>query len=74
MKKRVKKLTCEAYDSLKTQRKSFIEKFGREPSPGDPIFFDPDYDVPTPLTASKLRSELTKAAGKAGLDVERVFS
>ncbi len=74
MKKRVKKLNRQAYESLKKQHKMFVEKFGREPGPDDPIFFDPDYDVPTPLTSSKLRSELTKAAHKAGLDVDRVLS
>ena len=30
-------------------RAQFIAKFGREPGPGDPVFFDPDKDVPTPL-------------------------
>ena len=74
MKKTVVRLNREAHDSLKKQFQSFIEKFGREPGPGDPLFFDPDYDVPTPLNSSKLRSELTKAARKAGLDVERVLS
>ncbi len=38
------------------------------------VFFDPDYEVPTPLTESKLRKELSEAARKAGLDVNRVLS
>ncbi len=74
MKKRVKKLNQRACESLKKQHEMFIEKFGREPRQDEPIFFDPDYDVPTPLTSSKLRSELIKAAHKAGLDVDRVLS
>jgi hypothetical protein len=24
-------------------------KFGRDPGPNDPVFFDPDKDVPTPI-------------------------
>jgi hypothetical protein len=31
---------------LKEQRERFREKFGREPGKGDPVFFDPDSDVP----------------------------
>jgi hypothetical protein len=39
---------------LQEQRRAFMEKFGREPGPSDPVFFDPDFDVPTPLTEAKL--------------------
>jgi len=74
LKKRVAKLSREAHDRLKKHHESFIEKFGREPGPGDPLFFDPDYDVPTPLTESKLRKELSEAARKAGLDINRVLN
>ena len=53
---------------------SFKEKFGREAGPDDPLFFDPDCDVPTPLTVSKVKRDLIEAARKAGLDVDRVLS
>ncbi len=74
MKKRVARLSRKAHEGLKKQHESFVEKFGREPGPGDPLFFDPDYDVPVPLTEAKLRRELSEAARKAGLDVNRVLS
>ena len=74
MKKAVAKLSREAHASLKKQHEAFKEKFGREPGSDDPLFFDPDYDVPTPLADSKLRRELTKAVRKAGLDVERILN
>ena len=74
LKKRVVRLSREAHDSLKKQLESFKEKFGREPGPDDPIFFDPDYDVPRPLTESKLRKGLSEAVRKAGFDVNRVLS
>jgi hypothetical protein len=32
----------------------FCEKFGREPGPDDPTFFDPDADSPVPLTVERL--------------------
>lgn len=39
----------ELHEELLLQRERFREKFGREPGPNDPIFFDPEKDVPTPL-------------------------
>ena len=64
----------ELHEAIKRQLESFKEKFGREPGPDDPLFFDPDCDVPIPLSELKLRRELSEAARKAGLDVKRVLS
>jgi hypothetical protein len=36
---------------LEAQLEAFREKFGRDPGPGDPVFFDPDKDVPTQMAA-----------------------
>ena len=72
MKKRVK-IDDELAEALEQQFKDFKEKFGREMGPDDPIFFDPDCDVPMPLTEAKLKRELIEAARKAGLDVHRVL-
>jgi hypothetical protein len=44
------------FSILQEQRKAFIDKFGREPGPSDPVFFDPTSDIPTPLTENKLES------------------
>ncbi|MEM9487779.1 MAG: hypothetical protein AAGC55_01475 [Myxococcota bacterium] len=30
-------------------REAFVEKFGREPTADDPLFFDPDADEPRPM-------------------------
>jgi len=67
------KLDQESYEAIVRQRKLFIEKFGREPGPKDPIFFDPDFDVPTPLSEEKLKRGLKEAARKAGLDVDKIL-
>ncbi|MFE7127562.1 hypothetical protein [Streptomyces sp. NPDC057617] len=40
----------ELMEGMEGQLDAFREKFGREPGPGDPMFFDPDADEPTPLT------------------------
>ena len=42
--------------ALEEQRKRFIAKFGRDPRPDDPVFFNPDADVPEPLTAEQQRT------------------
>lgn len=72
--KKVIKMNKELDEAIIRQVESFKEKFGREPGPDDPLFFDPDCDVPIPLSELKLRKELSEAARKAGLDVNRVLS
>lgn len=51
------KMTPEGAATLKAhlepQLEAFRKKFGREPGAGDPIFFDPDKDEPTPIPANK---------------------
>ena len=41
---------------MEDQLKSFIDKFGREPGPDDPVVFDPDEDEPTPYPVEKMRA------------------
>jgi len=53
--KKVIKMNKELDEAIIRQVESFKEKFGREPGPDDPLFFDPDCDVPIPLSELKLR-------------------
>jgi HEPN domain-containing protein len=39
---------------LRAQRENFREKFGRDPGPEDPVFFDPEADEPRPLSQEKI--------------------
>jgi hypothetical protein len=39
--------------SLEAQLEAFREKFGRDPKPGDPIFFDPEADEPELMPKEK---------------------
>ena len=57
---------------LNEQREAFRKKFGRDPGPGDPLFFDPECDTPTPLMVEKIEEEFLKAADKAGVAREKV--
>ena len=68
MKKKWVKLNAEMVDALEKQIGLFREKFGREPGPDDPVFFDPDADVPTPADMDKVETEIIQAARKAGFN------
>ena len=54
-------LTPDAHEALLQQREAFIEKFGREPGPDDPVFFDPDADTPQPLDLERYEKDLADA-------------
>lgn len=47
-------LSSEAREVFEQQMEAFVEKFGREPGPNDPIFFDPESDTPQPLSPEKI--------------------
>jgi hypothetical protein len=62
-----------AVEALEQQRQLFIERFGREPGPNDPVFFDPDEDEPTEITPERraeLMAQFQEAADAAGLDID----
>lgn len=52
---------------LDAQRELFRVKFGREPGPGDPLFFDPNADEPRPMEAEGIAVEVAKAMEQAGI-------
>ena len=54
---------------LRNQRKAFVKRFGREPGPDDPVFFDPDAlgDVPQPISSEAMRNDVLKAMIAAGI-------
>jgi hypothetical protein len=54
--------------ALKDQIRSFREKFGRNPGPDDPLFFDPDSDTPQPLTSEDI-DEISRKFARVMADV-----
>jgi hypothetical protein len=52
---------------LEQTRMAFVEKFGREPGPSDPLFFDPDADTPQPINPKKMLAGIVVSMIKAGL-------
>jgi len=73
MKTKQVKMDPELARAMKNQLRAFKKKFGREPGPNDPVFFDPDVDTPQPIPIEKLRATVIEAAKKAGLDPDRVL-
>jgi hypothetical protein len=61
-------------DALRGQREAFVEKFGREPGPEDPLFFDPDCDTPRPLDHDKVQGEMVEAMVAAGIDPRLIYA
>lgn len=47
-------LPPEAVAALREQEANFREKFGRDPGPDDPLFFNPDADEPELMTAEQV--------------------
>lgn len=57
---------AEMADVFAALQKDFVERFGREPGPNDPLLVDPDAPVPTPLSADAFDAMLDRIA--AGVD------
>jgi hypothetical protein len=61
-------------EALRIQREAFVEKFGREPGPGDPVFFDADADTRVALGVGKARASVLKAMRAARIPPHLVFA
>ena len=74
LKKKTIKMSPELARMIQEQLAAFKERFGREAGPEDPVFFDPDADIPQPISEEKLRRVVVHAAEQAGLDPELVLA
>jgi hypothetical protein len=61
-------MSPELEDAFQEQTQRFIEKFGREPGPNDPIFFDPDAETPQPYPKEKINEIFADEMRKVGID------
>jgi|SRR5579859_649904 len=59
------RLDKEGCEAIEQQIAAFRKKFGREPGPNDPIFFDPDADTPQPYPEEKFRREWNEMMDEA---------
>ena len=61
------KLNDNALAVLQGQKERFVAKFGREPGPGDPLFFDPDHPTPRKLQLEPMEAGVVASMQKAGI-------
>ena len=59
---------------LERQRERFRAKFGRDPGPDDPVFFDPKADTPQALDPNALVEIVAAAMEQAGLDPAKIHA
>jgi len=58
---------------MNRQLDSFAKKYGRDPGPEDPIFFDLEDQIPITYSQENLRERLIEVAMKSGIDPARVL-
>jgi hypothetical protein len=72
---RTVKLNDENMEIMRQQLRKFREKkFGREPGPDDPVFFNPDADTPQPFPLDKFTEESAQAMARAGIRPEMIYA
>jgi hypothetical protein len=73
-KKRQVKLDPEGAAIVRRQIEQFRKKFGRDPGPGDPLFFDPDADHPRRLQLEPLEAGMVRTMKDAGIRPEIIYA
>jgi hypothetical protein len=74
--KRLRKieLSSELQDAMRQQFRAFREKFGRDPGPEDPVFFDPESPTPAPIPLETLQREIVEVMTKARVSPEFIYA
>ena len=67
-------MTPEVADAIRQQKQRFKEKFGREMVAGDPVFFDPDADMPREMNAEQIDQAIIEAMVVAGIDPSYIYA
>jgi integrase len=73
-KDRTVKLNQEQMEAINEQIQRFRDKFGRDPGPSDPLFFDPFADEPVPYPQERLNREMEEAMVRAGWSPEQIYA
>jgi len=67
-------MSASVHQAMLDRKQHFIEKFGREPGPEDPVFFDPDSDKPQEISEEQIDSMMNEALSAAGVDPAVVYA
>ncbi len=60
--------------ALEEQLRAFRAKFGRDPGPDDPLFFDPHADEPRPLNRVAVEAGMADAMERAGISPAQIYA
>jgi integrase len=71
---RTVRMTPEVSTIIRKQLRAFRKKFGREPGPDDPVFFDPDAETPKPISEDWLTEQAVAAMARAGIDAQKIYA
>ena len=67
-------MTPEAAAILKKQLADFRKKFGRDPGPNDPVFFDPTKDEPTEIDPQAFAKDVVAAMKAAKTPPQIIYA
>ena len=67
-------LRAEAPEAIECQLEAFRKKFGRDPCPDDPIFFDPDAKEPVPLNPQQYERDMIETMAQAGINPAFIYA
>lgn len=68
------KLTSELQNAMQRQFRAFREKFGRDPGPDDPVFFDHDSAAPSPMRLETLQREFVAVMTEARVSPAYIYA
>ena len=67
-------VTPEMVEMFECQFEAFRQKFGREPGPEDPVFFDPIADTPQTINPEIVEWEIAEAMRAVGIDPAIIYA
>ena len=73
-KKKPPRVAEAARPPLKKQIALFRKKFGRDPRPDEPLFFDPAADVPRRLQLEPMEADIVKAMKEANIHPRLIYA
>jgi hypothetical protein len=71
------KINHQLADALEGQAEAFRSKFGRDPGPGDPIFFDPEASQPQFRTEAQMKAmqeQMCEIMRRTGIDRAFIYA
>jgi hypothetical protein len=59
---------------MRVHHAAFVQKFGREPGPDDPLFFDPNANTPQPIKPQEIYKSTLGVMSTSGMRPEIIYA